>query len=739
MRIPVITLSLAALLASCRTSEPDPVDHLVERMTLDEKVGQMTQLALGALSKTNGTATTPHVLDDAKVAHAITERHVGSILNVADVAFDARHWADIHESIRRATAATRLGIPVVYGIDAVHGANYTRGATLFPHNLGMAATWSEELVEAAAEVTAKDVRAAGIPWNFAPVVDVARTPLWSRFFETYGEDTHLSCRLATAAVRGLQGTGPSDPARVGACLKHFVGYGFPLSGKDRTPAWIPERMLREVFLPPFVAGIEAGAVSVMVNSGEVNGVPVHASRRLLTDMLRGELGFDGVILTDWEDIKKLKDMHRVAPTLKDAARIAVEAGIDLCMVPLDYSFTDALLELVREGTVPEARIDASVRRILRMKRSLGLFNTTPAPLPTAGGESDRALSLRCARESMVLLKNDGVLPLAPGLRLLVTGPGADSVPMLHGAWSWTWQGNDAAAYPPRVPTVLSTLRRSAGAARTTYVQGATISDEGDLEAVRASAEQSDVLVAVVGEEPSVEKPGDIEDLTLSAPQVRLVRALIETGKPVVLVLLQGRPRLINGLAQDVAAIIHAGLPGPHGAQAIVDVLTGRTNPSGRLPFTYPRKPGSLVPYDHKESDRFDKAFGRDAFNPQFAFGHGLSYTTFEYSHLQIDPTVMPGGRVRIAVDVTNAGDRSGRHVVLLFIRDEHASVTPPVQRLRGFRSVDLAPGAVERVEWTIAVDDLAFVDRDLSWTAEPGWFEVRVGALRGRFELRNDR
>ncbi|NRA98042.1 MAG: glycoside hydrolase family 3 C-terminal domain-containing protein, partial [Planctomycetes bacterium] len=596
---------------------------------------------------------------------------------------------------------------------------------------------SEELVRAAAAVTAQDVRASGIPWNFAPVVDVARTPLWSRFYETYGEDVHLASRMGAAAVRGMQGDDPSKPVRVGACLKHFVGYGFPLSGKDRTAAWIPERMMRELFLPPFAAGIEAGAVSVMVNSGEVNGVPVHSSRRLLSTVLRKELGFEGVVVTDWEDVKKLRDMHRVAPTYAEAARMAVRAGVDLCMVPLDYSFTDAVIKLVRDGELDESRIDRSVLRILRMKRQLGLFDPVPAaPAPALSGAEAHALSLRAARESLVLLKNEGALPLGGG-RVLLTGPGAVSLPMLHGSWTWTWQGTDPAAYPKGIPTVLEALRGALGADRVTHVSGCTVDSEGDMDAVRASASAADVLVAVIGEEPTVEKPGDIEDLALSAPQVGLVRALIDTGKPVILVLLQGRPRLLDGIADGVAAIVHAGFPGPYGSQAIADVLTGRFNPCGRLPFTYPRQSGSLVPYDHKESARFDKGFGKNAFNPQFPFGHGLSYVRFAYEDLKVEGAPLTAtGKLAVSVTVKNEGMRAGRHVILLFVRDEYATITPPVQRLRGFQSVTLDPGAQQRVSWTLGANDLAFVDRKLKWKAEPGAFSVRVGGLTQGFELR---
>lgn len=712
---------------------------LLARMTLEEKIGQMTQLTLGAISKVKGTSSQQHVLDLEKLEHAIVARHVGSILNTCDIAFPVAHWRKVVSAIQdAATKRSRLKVPVLYGVDAVHGANYTRESTLFPQSIGLAATWSPELVEQIGRVTARDLRVCGTPWNFAPVVDVGRMPLWSRFFETFGEDVHLVRTLGTAAVRGNQGADLAGPNGVAACLKHFVGYSFPLSGKDRTPAWIPMRMLREYFLPPFQAAIEAGARTLMVNSGEINGIPVHSSRWLLTDLLRAELGFEGVVVTDWADISKLCEMHRVAPDIKEATRLAVHAGIDLCMVPEDFQFTDALIALVREGKISERRIDASVRRLLRLKRDLGLFDQAYPVAQGAdqvGGEKDRALSLRAARESITLLTNvEGALPLTTSRKVAIVGPGATSVPMLHGGWSYTWQGAEAAAYPKDLRTVAAALEAACPGART--LSSETTATPERL-AQNMAEHATDVFIYVIGETPSVEKPGDIEDLALPAAQLAEFHRIADTKKPVIVVILAGRPRIIREIVPRAKAVLHAYLPGPAGGQAIADVVFGTVNPSGRLPFTYPRYSGSLVPYDHKESARFDNKFGKDAFRPQFEFGHGLSYTTFAYDALKVSPQdVTSEGTLTVSVRVKNTGKRRGAEVVRVFVRDEHASVTPPVKRLRAFRRLELAPGAARAITFEIRVRDLAFVGRDLAWTVEPGAFTVKVGGLEAPLQVK---
>ncbi|GIV58492.1 MAG: hypothetical protein KatS3mg042_1405 [Rhodothermaceae bacterium] len=522
-----------------------------------------------------------------------------------------------------------------------------------------------------------------------------------------------------------------------ATLKHYVGYSLPFTGKDRTPAYIPERLLREIFLPPFREAIASGAASIMINSGEINGVPVHVSRYLLTDVLRDELGFEGVAVTDWEDIKKLVSVHRVAATEKEAVRMAVMAGVDMSMVPYSTDFAEYVVELVREGAIPEARVDEAVRRILRMKMALGLFENAYPDTSLAsrvGSEEHRALSLKAAREAITLLENDGVLPLAKDARILLTGPGADWLPPLYGSWSYTWQGTETGVYPPSARTFLQALRAHAGADRVTYVPGTDLYAEVDIPAAVAAAEDVDAVVVALAEKPSVEVPGSIEDLDLPAVQTRLVRALAATGKPVILVMLFNRPRVVRAAVEAADAVLMAYHPGPFGGQAIAEILYGDVNPSGRLPFTYPRYANSLLTYDHKNSERADTLFGMNGFNPQWEFGHGLSYTTFAYRDLTLSAdTVGTTDTLRVSVTVANTGDRAGQEVVQLYSRDLYASITPSVKRLRRFEKIALAPGEARTVTFTLPVSDLAFIGLDNRPVVEPGGFEVMVGDLTASF------
>jgi beta-glucosidase len=698
-------LTVAALLAPL--SLPAQVDATLGRMTLEEKVGQMTQLTIGALP------------DAAHLRQAIVDRHVGSILNVVDTALSLDGWHALIRQIQDiATKETRLGVPILYGIDFVHGANYTHGGTIFPHNIGLAATFDPDLVRQVGEVTAREALASGLPWNFAPVLDVGRQPLWPRFYETFGEDPYLAATLGAAAVTGMQSSG-----RVAATMKHYLGYSGPRTGHDRTPAALTERDVREHYLPPFRAAVAAGADAVMLNSGDIDGMPVHASRHWVTDVLRGELGFQGVVVTDYADVTFLHTRHHVAPTMRDAVRLAMNAGIDMCMTPDNYDFADELLALVRDGTIPERRIDESVRRILTLKSKLGLL-AHPYPL-----ESDRAqfaavasreYAQRAARASITLLKNDAnVLPLKKGAKVLVTGPGATSLTMLNGGWTYTWQGTNASLFPPGVPHLLDELRKHADVH---YAESAA-------EAASA-ARQSDVAIVVLGEDAYAEWIGDIDDLTLSEPQLRLAAAVEATGTPTILVLLEGRPRIIRDVADSARGIVMAYWPGMEGAGAIADVLFGDVNPSGRLPFTYPRYPNALVLDDHRFTETLDRGFDRKptAYNPQFAFGTGLSYTTFAYSDLQVD-------HLKVRVTVTNTGTRAGRDVVLLFTHQHFAALTPPMRRLARFAGVDLAPGARQVVTFTLTNDDLAYIGQDGRPVFEPGQFDVIVGDLTRTFTV----
>lgn len=717
------------------------VERVLERMTLEEKVGQMTQLTLKAVSLREESTSSHHQLDPVKLEKAISQYSIGSILNVWDAAFTIQHWQEVITAIQRTAAKSRLGIPILYGIDAVHGHHFLRNGTVFPHNLAMAATWNPELVRISNEITALETRATGIPWNFAPVLDVARQPLWSRFFETFGEDTYLVSVMGAAAIRGQQGSGEVlQNNRVAACGKHFLGYSFPLSGKDRTPAWIPERMLREFFLPPFRAAIDADVLTVMINSGEINGVPVHANPDLLTGLLRDELGFDGVAVSDWEDIIKLHSVHRVAESEREAVRLAVMAGVDMSMTPYTLAFYDHLVALVRKGEISESRIDLSVRRILKLKYRLGLFeNPFPDPRLAEQVASQQSLetSRIAARQSMTLLKNKpGGLPLSKKSRILLTGPGAGSLPALHGAWTYTWQGNNESFYPPETKTVVQAMRESIGANNVLYAPGSGYLENKNIGAVTEMARNVDAIVVVIAEKPSVEQMGIIEDLSLPQAQMDLVKAMQQSGKPVILVLLENRPRIIREIETDSRAILMAYQPGMFGAEAIVDVLFGDLNPSGKLPFTYPRYSASLEPYDHRVSERQELAYSWTAFNPQWQFGHGLSYTRFEYSELALDKSQMTmDEELNVTVVVKNIGQRSGAEVVQLYISDLYASITPAVKKLRGFARVELDPGESKRVDFKIDKTKLSFIGIDNRPIVEAGQFEVAVGPLKSGFTV----
>src|SRR5688500_1167802 len=771
-----VSLSLCFLLAPAIAQTPDVIDSdeffrrnnqirplpdhtqkieaLLKRMTLEEKVGQMTQLAVGMIA---AGADQNIKIDPAKLEKAIVKYGVGSILNVSDQALTLDHWHDFIRQIQEAaTKKTRLGIPVIYGIDSIHGANYVQGATLFPQEIGMAATWNPELMKRAAEITAAETRAAGIPWSFSPVLDLGRNPLWPRFWETFGEDPYLATVMGVAFTRGLEGTDVSSQTQVAASLKHYVGYSFPLTGRDRTPAWIPENYLREYFLPTFAASIKANARTIMINSGEINGVPGHINRQLLHGILRDELGFNGFVVSDWEDIKKLVTIWRIAATEKEATRLAVMAGIDMSMVPNDYSFADHLLALVKEGAVPQTRIDEAVRRILRVKYELGLFEN-PGPNPALKGNfarpESRQVSLEAARESITLLKDaNNVLPLAKTTKVLVTGPTADSLISLNNGWTYVWQGSEESLYPKDRDTVRRAIERKVGAGNVTYVPGTRIfrepgttsnnnptslEEEVDIPAAARAAQSADVVVLALGEGSYCETPGNITDLTLGEPQLKLAEAIIATGKPVVLVLVEGRPRIINRIVDRIPAIVMAYNPSNEGGTAIADVLFGDVNPSGKLPFTYPRTPNGLINYDHKPFETENTAFGNMAFKPQFAFGEGLSYTTFAYSDLRLGKqTIAANEELPVSVTVTNSGRRAGKEALLVYVSDLVASISPPNKRLRRFAKVNLEPNQSRTLTFKLRREDLSFIGADNKPVVEPGEFEVKIGNLSQRFTLR---
>lgn len=726
------------------------IEALLKQMTLEEKVGQMTQLTLSMIVKGRDQNIE---IDPAKLQKAVGQYGVGSILNVYEQALTPDKWQNLISQIQNAARKTRLGIPVLYGIDSIHGANYVQGSTLFPQEIGMAATWNPELMKRAAEISAMETRAVGIPWSFSPVLDIGRQPLWPRFWETFGEDPYLAKVMGVAFIRGMEGSDLASQDHVAVSLKHYMGYSFPLNGRDRTSAWIPENYLREYFLPTFAAGVQANAHTVMVNSGDINGIPAHANHHLLTDILRNELGFQGFVVSDWADIKRLVQDWHVAANEKEATRMAVMAGVDMSMVPSDYSFADLLVELVKEGAVPQSRIDEAVRRILRVKFELGLFyNSMPdaALKSKIGLPESRQISLRAAQESITLLKNtNGLLPLSKDRKVLVTGPTADSLISLNNGWTYVWQGSEPSLYPKDRPTIRQAIEAKLGGARVTYIPGTRITrrpdspsnstptnidEEVNIQAAVEAASNADVVVLCLGEGSYTETPGSISDLTLPEPQLKLAEAIEAAGKPVVIVLVEGRPRIINRIVDKAGAIVMAYNPGNEGGQAVADALFGDINPSGKLPFTYPRSVNGLITYD---SRAFETEGEHLPIRPQFEFGSGLSYTSFSYSDLRLSKKTITGNEeLLVSVTVSNTGRRAGQEVVQLYVSDLVASIAPAAKRLKRFAKISLQPGQSRALNFKLRREDLSFIGSDNRPVAEPGDFDVMVGGLKARFTLK---
>jgi beta-glucosidase len=714
-------------------------DSLLQLLTLEEKAGQMTNLGLTALTEGpfwNDFDTL--VLDTTKIRHFLLDKHIGSIQNKGIYPPSKEEWHRIIKTIQDYIAEnSRHNIPVIYGMDAMHGANYTAGSTLFPHQIGLAASWNPELARTMGEVTAYEMRASSQPWNFAPVLDVSMQQLWGRIYETFGEDTYINSVMGRAFVEGQQGKSISDSTRVAVCLKHFVGYGTPLSGKDRSPAYIPERNLRQYYLDPFRQAIDAGALTVMLNSGSVNGIPGHADKYFITDILKGKLGLKGFVISDWQDVDRLESMHHVAKDTREAVKIAVNAGLDMSMTPYDAEFAELVVDLVNAGEIPMSRIDDAVRRILYVKFKLGLFEAPyhdPSGYEMFGSEEFAELSYQAALESITLLKNeDQQLPLSQGTNILVSGPGADALTALNGPWSRTWAGDDPSYDDMGKKTLLQALQDVFGYSRVSYTPGTDY--EGDVESERhllQMAENSDVILLALGERPATEKPSDINELDLPPNQVELVKRLHKSGKPIVLVFLQGRPRVIRTIEPLADAILMAYWPGHEGGRALASLLSGQANPSSKLPYTWPRYSGSLYTYQHKGSDRLGKTFDMDGFDPQWEFGYGLSYTTFGYDQLELSKdTIQSNEDLSIAVRVTNTGSVPGKEVVQLFLRDLVASIKPDNRKLVAFDKISLEPGQSKTISFTIAYDDLKFVNLDNEWVAEKGDFDVMVGGKPG--------
>lgn len=717
------------------------IDLLISKMTLEEKVGQMTQLTLDFICKgaffDNKKAME---IDQLKLDSLLKKYHIGSILNTGVYPLTINKWRELIGKIHESNAQnSRLKIPILYGIDAIHGATYTIGATLMPQELALAATWNPSIVEKAAEITAYEVRASAIPWNFSPVLDLGRQPLWSRFFETFGEDPYLASKMGTATIKGYQGNDISNQYKVAACLKHFVGYSFPFSGKDRTPILMPERLLREYYLVPFQNAIKNGALTVMINSSEINGTPVHADYHILTEILKQELKFEGFAVTDWEDIAFLYNTHKIAASYKEAIAIAINAGIDMSMVPLEVNFCNLLIENVNEGKVNISRIDDAVKRILNVKMKLGLFEHVSFEsnlYPKFGSAEFTTTNLDAALESITLLKNkNNILPLDKTKKVLVTGVGANSLNPLNGGWTHTWQGVSDIYNPKDKNTILEAIKTKIGVTQTLFVQGTSYDQDINIQQAKKEALNVDYVVICIGEKPGTEKPGDINDLNLDKAQSLLIQEIAKTGKPIILVLSQNRPRIISEIEPLVDGILLAYLPGNEGGNAISSILYGDINPSGKLPFTYPRFSNDLMTYDHKFSETKDQNFGFKAFNPQFEFGFGLSYTQFTYSNLTTKFNAI-NDSLSIQVNVTNSGKFSGKEVVQLFIRDEVASITPSVKRLRGFSKIKLKSNETKTVKFTIHKNELSFVDTKNNWVFEPGNFTILINNLNQKIYIK---
>ena len=719
------------------------VEQTLKKLTLEEKIGQMMELVtdlFGANDK-NGV----FYIDEHKTDSILSRYKIGSILNAPNTcAPTAKQWEKYIEQIQK-ISMKRIGIPCVFGLDQNHGSTYTQDGTLFPQNINVAATFNREIARHSAEATAYETRAVSVPWTYSPTVDLGRDARWPRIWENFGEDCYLSSEMGKAMVYGFQGEDPNniDQYHIATSMKHFMGYGVPWTGKDRTPAYISPANLREKHFAPFLAGLQAGALTVMVNSASVNGMPMHANKEILTGWLKEETGWDGVLITDWADINNLYTREMVAKDKKDALRIAINAGIDMIMEPYSCDACGYLIELVKEGKIPMSRIDDACRRVLRMKYRLDLFKNPTQKLknyPKFGGEEFAKLALEGATESMVLLKNEGnILPLQHGKKILLTGPNANQMRCLDGGWSYTWQGHRADEFAGKYNTIYEAFCNEYGKDNVILNQGVTYNEKGKyweenepqiLEAV-ATAKDAGVIVACIGENSYTETPGNLTDLWLSENQRNLVKALAQTGKPVILVLNEGRPRLIADIEPLAQGIIYILIPGNMGGDALVNLVSGKSNFSGKMPYTYPKEINSLANYDFKKSEEVGTMEGAYDYNAkitqQWGFGYGLSYTSYQYSNLKVSKSdFRHGDIIKVSVDVKNTGKVAGKESILLFSSDLVASMVPDGRRLRAFDKVELQPGETKTVTFELKADDLAFVGWDGKWRLEEGDFKLMI-------------
>lgn len=748
----LLSISLLALAYTASANVPviksDPkieaqVEQILKKLTLEEKIGQMMELVtdlFGANDK-NGV----FYIDEHKTDSILSRYKIGSILNAPNTcAPTAKQWEKYIAQIQK-ISMKRIGIPCVFGLDQNHGSTYTQGGTLFPQNINVAATFNREIARRSAEATAYETRAVSVPWTYSPTVDLGRDARWPRIWENFGEDCYLSSEMGKAMVYGFQGEDPNniDQYHIATSMKHFMGYGVPWTGKDRTPAYISPADLREKHFAPFLAGLQAGALTVMVNSASVNGVPMHANKEFLTGWLKEETGWDGVLITDWADINNLYTREMVAKDKKDALRIAINAGIDMIMEPYSCDACGYLVELVKEGKIPMSRIDDACRRVLRMKYRLDLFKNPTQKLknyPKFGGEEFAKLALEGATESMVLLKNEGnILPLQHGKKILLTGPNANQMRCLNGGWSYTWQGHRADEFAGKYNTIYEAFCNEYGKENVILNQGVTYNEKGkyweenepQIQEAVAAAKDADVIVACIGENSYTETPGNLTDLWLSENQRNLVKALAQTGKPVILVLNEGRPRLIADIEPLAQGIINILIPGNMGGDALANLVSGKANFSGKMPYTYPKEINSLANYDFKKSEEVGTMEGAYDYNAkitqQWGFGYGLSYTSYKYSNLKVSQSdFRHGDIIKVSVDVKNTGKVAGKESVLLFSSDLIASVVPDGRRLRAFDKVELQPGETKTMTFELKADDLAFVGWNGKWRLEEGDFKLMI-------------
>ncbi len=748
----LLSISLLALAYTASANVPviksDPkieaqVEQTLKKLTLEEKIGQMMELVtdlFGANDK-NGV----FYIDEKKTDSILSRYKIGSILNAPNTcAPTAKQWEKYIAQIQK-ISMKRIGIPCVFGLDQNHGSTYTQGGTLFPQNINVAATFNREIARRSAEATAYETRAVSVPWTYSPTVDLGRDARWPRIWENFGEDCYLSSEMGKAMVYGFQGEDPNniDQYHIATSMKHFMGYGVPWTGKDRTPAYISPADLREKHFAPFLAGLQAGALTVMVNSASVNGVPMHANKEFLTGWLKEETGWDGVLITDWADINNLYTREMVAKDKKDALRIAINAGIDMIMEPYSCDACGYLVELVKEGKIPMSRIDDACRRVLRMKYRLDLFKNPTQKLknyPKFGGEEFAKLALEGATESMVLLKNEGnILPLQHGKKILLTGPNANQMRCLNGGWSYTWQGHRADEFAGKYNTIYEAFCNEYGKENVILNQGVTYNEKGkyweenepQIQEAVAAAKDADVIVACIGENSYTETPGNLTDLWLSENQRNLVKALAQTGKPVILVLNEGRPRLIADIEPLAQGIINILIPGNMGGDALANLVSGKSNFSGKMPYTYPKEINSLANYDFKKSEEVGTMEGAYDYNAkitqQWGFGYGLSYTSYKYSNLKVSQSdFRHGDIIKVSVDVKNTGKVAGKESVLLFSSDLIASIVPDGRRLRAFDKVELQPGETKTMTFELKADDLAFVGWNGKWRLEEGDFKLMI-------------